>query len=145
MFRRHQKLILDYPNTNKIECGFEYHRREIVIHTTRDLVTHPLTISDFFRRPLLVRGRYLITGWDLRKAEWRRFYLSNSAQFRKESDLKIGVYDEFGQRPKKILEQTFGNTFEDRIALSRVARDAVQSDYYGLLIGIFSDDLSVVS
>lgn len=66
-----------YPRANYAGVRKKLERRRVQVTEVRDLVEKPLERSTFEEDPMLLRGRWLITGQDLDKHEERSFYVAS--------------------------------------------------------------------
>ena len=140
-----QKIItLSYPTSTLVQAKPAYRKRNLRILSVRDLVSNPITIDEFLRRPLTRRGRYLITAIELDNGLVRQFYPSSSLEFANDCDLRIGLYYPQSKRPDRILSRGYRNTVTDRIALAK-ATQSIRSHYNPNHIRIFADDLTIAS
>lgn len=144
MFRPNQRAVLTYPDSTIVETVRQYREREITVEKVRDLVSSPLTVKEYFRRPLIKRGRWLVSGRDP-NGRFRQFYLANSVEFQRDSPLRIGIYEPGATTPLEIVSRQFENNRRDRILLGKTISHWACQDLDGLLLGIFADDLRVVA
>ncbi len=114
-----------------------------MVKRTRDLVAEPLTISDYLRRPLIHRGRWLIVGTDTATGQIRQFYLSTTREQYRPLPLRIGIYEAGAKRPTKILFRPFEPTVRDRILLSRLVGRLNEDGTDEASLRIFADDLKI--
>lgn len=64
-----------YPEENQIGVRPRCKLRRVLVHSIRDLVIEPLTISEIVADPMLRRGRYMMQGLDLRRNKEKTFAL----------------------------------------------------------------------
>lgn len=83
-----QKLY--YPRRNIVGLSPEWRLRNLTEVKRIDLVENPLPISDFLRRPLVRRGRWLIRAWDCDSQSYRQFYECAFRNTFRELPLRIG-------------------------------------------------------
>ena len=78
MLTPRQVITLTYPTSTLVQSAQPIYRpRQIRVVSVRDLVAEPLTIAEYLYRPLVRRGRYLVTAWDYATRSVRQFYPSN--------------------------------------------------------------------
>lgn len=115
-------------------------RREIVIHGVRDLVTDPLTVAEFMRRPFLLRSRWLVRAFEPRRNHWRQFYLGSTREFALPGLLRVGLFEPGADRPTWLHDRQFGATVADRRALVELLKQWGRIDFGQARLGIFADD-----
>jgi hypothetical protein len=141
------ELKLDYPTTTdlRIYRSSPLSQRKLIVHSVRDLVSDPLTIDEFLRRPFILRSRYLIRGVDSVTGQHRQFYLGSSEQFRSAGVLRIGLYNPGETRAERLLARGFQPTLKDRAMLCALLREWRAMDFGDSTLRIFADDLRLVS
>lgn len=144
MFSTGERVTLHYPTVPLVGVVPDFVPRTFQVRSIRDLVTCPLSVRDYLDRPLINRGRILINGWDLDHKSYRRFYLASSKEFRRESVLRIGLYDADQRQPFKVIDRPFAPTRRDRLMLAKRLIRIGQMETENLKIGVFADDLLVV-
>jgi hypothetical protein len=72
----------DYPRANYAGVKKKFEPRRLQVTEVRDLAQSPLERQTFEEEPLLLRGRWLVTGQDLDKREERSFYVSSMQNVR---------------------------------------------------------------
>ncbi len=144
MYSPNERIQIHYPETSLINSRPKWKLREIIVRKTRDLVTDPLSIEDYLRRPLIHRGRWLIMGTDSQNGKLRQFYLSTTREQYRPVPLRVGVYEADSKRPAQILFRPFEPTVRDRIVLSRLVTRFAGVSHSEKRIGVFADDLRVV-
>lgn len=120
-------------------------RRHITIHRVRDLVSDPLTVEEFLRRPFVRRSRWLAFAKDNELEQWRQFYLGSTEEFASPGNLRLALYEPGGSRPKEILGREFRPTVFDRKLMMRLLRRWNHQDHGDLQLRICCDDLRLVS
>ena len=125
----------------------EYFPRQFDVVKVRDLVENPLTPVEYFRRPLTVRGRWLVTGFDHHLQQFRNFYPANSLEYERDCQLRIGLYEIDGKKPLEVVSRSFENSVAERIMLARTIKKWNTDDLrlHGLRLGVFADDLKILS
>ncbi|MEL7337299.1 MAG: hypothetical protein AAFN70_13985, partial [Planctomycetota bacterium] len=118
MIEAGERMQLTYPTSNIIGHSFSYRTREFVVCDIRDLFEDPLTIEDFYRRPMLKRSRYLLRGRDVETDEWRQFYAGNSIELSAPGDLYIAEYKHGVM--VRILFGPYKDTAKDRNRMAYV-------------------------
>lgn len=145
MLTPRQVLTLTYPTSTLVQTSEPLYRpRKIRVMSVRDLVAEPLTIDEYLYRPLIRRGRYLVTAWDYATRSMRQFYPANSLEFARDCHLRIGAYYPGSTRPDKILSRGYANTVSDRIALAKALQEFRRLPNPHL-IRVFADDLVVAA
>lgn len=140
-----KEIAITYPRCTHVRLwqpGDEQ-RREIVIHSIRDLVTDPLSLAEFMRRPWLIRSRHLIKAYEPTTNQWRQFYLGSSREYQSPGILRIGLYEPGAARPVKIYGRPFQATPEDRRILIQTVKDWSKLDFGDANLRVFADDLRV--
>ena len=140
MFDSGQHVELVYPTTTDVLHIHNAPRkvRQLRVHRVRDLLTQPLTVAEFIRRPYVARSRWLILATEQQGKPPKQFYVGSSDNYRAPDVLRLGLYDEDGLA--KLLGRQFESTVADRRALLRLAiREAEKHEGYTL--GIFAGDL----
>ena len=146
MFRPNERLVLTYPDSTIVQADPGFHVRQLVVRSTRDLVTQPLTVREYLQRPLLDRGRWIVRAFDLTTNSYRQFYVSNSLEHRIESPLRVGIYSKAGKKPLEVLPDFFESTKHDRIALAKFLMERfARFEHTPYELGIFSDDMRIVA
>lgn len=142
--RPNQRLQLHYPSTTIIGRHPEFQARQLITRSIRDLVSDPLTIEEYFRRPFTTRGRWLVRAYDLEQSCTRQFYLANSREYSTQSPLRIGIYEPGHPRPLEVVSRGFGNTRRERILLARTLKRFLEFELLShVFVRIFADDLNV--
>jgi hypothetical protein len=98
-------------------------RRSIRILSVRDLLTDPLTLAEFNRRPWLMRSRWLATAFEPSRGQYRQFYVGSSREYRSPGVLRVAIYEHGSTRPDKFLGRAFQPTIEDRRVLIAAIRE----------------------
>jgi len=115
-------------------------RRDIIIHHVRDLVTDPLTVAEFMRRPFLLRSRWLVRALEPQRNQWRQFYLGSTREFALPGLLRVGLFEPQAERPSWLHDRRFGATLSDRRALVELVKHWGRIDFGQAKLGIFADD-----
>lgn len=147
MFVRRQKVVLHYPTSTKVGEIPDFKLRVFEVVKVRDLVVDPLQPLEFYRRPLVARGRWMVTAFDQQLQKFRNFYPANSLEFATASELRVGLYESDGNKPLEIISRSFGNSIRERILLARTVKkwNTDELGLHGLRLGIFADDLKLLS
>lgn len=147
MIKSGTQIVITYPRTTHVARASldDARERPIRVHRIRDLVRQPLTLSEFLRRPFVLRSRWLVTATDERLNRFRQFYLGTSKEFLAPCDLRIGLYEPGGDRPVRLLSRGFAPTMDDRRLLVKTACRWAQRDLDGLQIGVYADDMRIFS
>lgn len=85
---------LYYPRRNVIGIEPVWEPRRLKEIERIDLVETPLPISDYLRRPLIRRGRWLIRAYDIDLKKYRQFYECAFKHNFREPPLRIGQFFE---------------------------------------------------
>jgi len=64
-----------------------------VIQSVRDLVTDPLSVQEFMRRPFLLRSRWLVKAYEPGINQWRQFYWGSTREFNQPGLPRVGLYE----------------------------------------------------
>lgn len=137
---------LSYPRRNHVASEPIFIPRRIEVRRVRDLVTDPLDIAEFLRRPYIRRSRWLVTGVDLDTNDWRQFYIGSTAEHRSPGVLRVCLWDCETGKPWEHLARDFEPTPKDCTELMRYllqVRDVKLEE--GLKIAVYSNDLRVVA
>jgi hypothetical protein len=143
MFQNGQRLVLSYPTTSLVtvrDPGWK--RRSVMVRSVRDLVSDPLTPWEFLRRPMIHRSRYLLRVIDLRQNQYRQMYLASAREWRRESPLRVGLFD--GGRLVFPTSVEWGWSQNDRRGLAKVLRQWMGEDFGGMRLGVYADGLRLV-
>ena len=141
MLKRLEQLLLDYPTSTLLETDWTFRRRRLQVVSVRDLLTNPLTVEEYLRRPLIHRGRYLVKANDLDSHKVKNFYLASSQQFYRPAGLRLALYwpDRPGQPPAELLSKRIAGTRRDRIALAKALQQLRREDFGGFDLRITID------
>ncbi len=141
-----KEIRLTYPTCTHVRLWRpnDTEKREIVVHTIRDLVAEPLSLEEFMRRPWLLRSRWLIKAYEPTRRQWRQFYLGSSLEFRGPGVMRVGLYEPGATRPTKIYGRPFEPTAEDRRVLIRAVKEWGRLDFGEASLRVFVDDLRVI-
>lgn len=133
---------ISYPHSTHVRFWRpeDCRKREIVIHTVRDLVTDPLTVAEFMRRPFLLRSRWLVRAFEPKIRQWRQFYMGSSREFASSGALRVGLFEPEATTPTWLYGPSFEPTSEGRRDLIRRLRDWSHIDFGNARLGIFADD-----
>jgi len=139
-----QTIELHYPISNTVESPSDYRLRRVRVLRVRDLVTQPLTLQEFLRRPYVRRSRWLLTGYDLNAGKFRQFYLGSSDEHRAPGVLRVALYQPGKLMPVDTLPIDFEDTLTDRKLLLDVVAELLNRDLHDLRVGIYANDLRVM-
>lgn len=128
MFDRDARIILPYPNHTHIRLIEQspQHERNLIVHSVRDLVTTPLTLTEFLRRPYTARSRFLLRAWDADKRAFRQFYVGSSRKFMAPGCLRLVIEDPDSDAPVTVVSRQFEPTVTDRRAAVRLIQAWLQ-------------------
>lgn len=120
-----KEVELTYPISTHLRFyrPDEMRRREIRILTVRDLVTDPLTLAEFNRRPWLMRSRWLARAFEPATGQYRQFYVGSSQEYQSPGVLRVAIYEHGAMRPDRFLGRAFKPTIEDRRVLIAAIRE----------------------
>lgn len=113
--------------------------RRFRVERARDLVAKPLTAKEFLRRPFIPRSRWLISGYDVNSNLARTFYVG------KESLLKLALCESGEKWPTRSIGRPFGPDGRDRMVLVSALQELLTRDLGDFWLGVYCDDLRVVS
>lgn len=136
-------IELSYPTSTLVDALARFALRRIRVYRIRDLLADPLTPEEFLRRPYIRRSRWLISGYDLDKGQYRKFYLGSSAEHRAPGLLKVAFYEPGATRPTIPYLRPFGPSRSERRVLIDIVRDCTQRDLHDLQLRVYCDDLNV--
>lgn len=139
-----QTIELTYPDCTLIDALPRFQERRLQVHSIRDLVREPLTISEYLRRPMLARSRWLLQAWDLDRRAWRKFYLGSSREHERPGLLRVGLYRPGDTRPVDLIGRPFGPTHLERRVLARILAEWSQADLGKLQLRVLADDLGLL-
>ncbi len=139
-------LQLHYPISTAINCNLEFRPRRLVVYKFRDLVTDPLTIAEYMRRPLLYRGRWLAIAKDLQAGVIRQVYPTTTREHFRVVPVRLGLYDpdKTASGPVDVISRAYGATVSERTALIRLIHRVRSVDAGGLQLRVLVDDLRLV-
>jgi hypothetical protein len=136
------KVELHYPTcTSVLSTSKRWTLREIEVKQIRDLVSHPLTLAEFIRRPFIYRSRYLILGNEL--GQDKQFYLGTAREYFSTGQLRLGLYKPGRTVPTRLVSRPFENTPFDRRLLYRAVVELMHFDFGQLQLRIFADDMRI--
>lgn len=140
-----QVLAFHYPDSTIVQTEPKYRLRHIEVRYWRDLTKSPLSIDEYLRRPLIHRGRMLAAARDLQTNQHRRFYLASSRENFVPSLMRVGVFDPITRKLLDIISRGFHPTRKDRLHLARLLIRWREYDFGDMRVGVFADDLRVIS
>lgn len=140
-----KEVAITYPRCTHVRLWnpADVERREILVHSVRDLVTDPLSLAEFMRRPWLSRSRWLVKAFEPSRNQWRQFYLGSSSEFQSPGVLRVGLYENGATRPSKIYGRPFQPTPEDRRVLIAAVKEWGKHEFREASLRIFADDLRI--
>lgn len=143
MFSAGSRIELSYPDSTLVESLAKLRRRRVRVCGVRDLVREPLTPEEFVRRPFIRRSRWLITGYDLDRRQYRQFYAGSSGEYRSPGLLRVALYEPGADRPTWPFPRPYGPTRRERALLVHCLREWLSRDLADLQLRIYCDDLAV--
>ncbi len=133
-----------YPFTTHVASpNLAWEPRRFRVLGVRDLVTDPLSVAEFLRRPMTRRSRYLIRVRDLDKGVCRSVYQRSMADWFRETPLRVGVFHE--KKLIEIISTNWGPNVRDRLGLIEFLHSFDGYDMGEFRLGVFSDDLEVIT
>jgi len=146
MFSRGDEVEISYPVRTHVRLWRpdETRRRQLIIHDIRDLLTEPLSVQDFMRRPYLLRSRWLAKAFEPSHRRWRQFYLGSSREYAAPGILQVGLYEPGATKPSKVFGRQFQPTPEDRRLLVKALRQWSRHDFGEAELRILANDLRVI-
>jgi len=117
-------LAFDYPLANRLGLPLAYLTRRIVVTDVRDVLRRPLTPAAVELVPLVRRGRWLITGYDLDRRAERSFYWEAMRHVARPSWLTLGLWDPLDapDAPPRCTRGVFAPALSERLFLADVLR-----------------------
>jgi hypothetical protein len=115
-------------------------RREIVIQSVRDLVTDPLSVQEFMRRPFLLRSRWLVKAYEPAINQRRQFYWGSTGEFATQGLLRVGLYEPGAGKPSWLHGRPFQPSPEDRRELMKSLTRWAKHDFGAASLRVFADD-----
>lgn len=139
-----QTIELTYPDCTLIDALPKFRERRLQVHSIRDLVREPLAITEYLRRPMLARSRWLLQCWDIDRRAWRKFYLGSSREHQRPGMLRVGLYRPGETKPVELVSRSFGPTRTERRVLAKVLADWHHADLGSLRLRVLADDLGLM-
>jgi|688.fasta_scaffold268685_2 hypothetical protein len=135
------EVKISYPESSHVRLWRldKTRRREIVIQSVRDLVTDPLSVQEFMRRPFLLRSRWLVKAFEPAINPWRQFYLGSTREFATQGMLRVGLYKPEANHPPWLYGRPFHPIPEDRRDLMNSLTRWARHDFAAAL-RVFADD-----
>lgn len=99
-----------YPRYNYLGLPPRLERRRVHVEVLRDLDDNPLDVTTCPRNPLLRRGRWLMTGFDLDREAQRSFYLESMTQVQEMTEQELCPYRGAGYLVLTPLGQAAGQS-----------------------------------
>ncbi len=116
-------LQFDYPERNLLTLEPTWRSRTIVVESITDTLREPIDPRAVELEPLLRRGRWLVTGWDVDLEAQRSFYLEAMRGVWTPQWLTLGLYDPMADEPGPLrIRGVFAPTVRDRLFLAEVLR-----------------------
>lgn len=143
MFTARQRVEIHYPTTTLVSSQTDFYPRLYRVRSVRDLVAYPLKPQEFLRRPFTRRGRWLASVIDLHSNQLRQIYPVNALEFRQDCQLRIGEYRD--GRLVDLVSRGFECDRRERIVLSRLLIRLQTLDWGDSTLGIFADDLRLIT
>lgn len=114
-------LELAYPTHNLLDLPLEFTERTIEVTKVQDFARKPLAVRYLFRRPMVRRGRVLITGIDQLTQQEKRFW-REACHDRELPRHRLGLYDP--KLPGELadwLGRAYGPTRRERLKMLGLA------------------------
>jgi len=106
----------------------------------RDLVTDPLSVQEFMRRPFLLRPRWLVNANKLAINQWRQFYWGSTRLFATQGLLRVGLYEPGTDKPSWLYGRPFQPTSKGRLELMKALQQWTNLDFGTATLRVFADD-----
>ncbi len=141
-FDRGMEVEICYPESTHVRFWRpdRWRRREIVIHSVRDLVAEPLSVAEFMRRAYVLRSRWLVRAYEPAIRQWRQFYWGSTREFAAPGLLRVGLYEPGATRASWLYGRSFEPTIEDRKQLVKSLAQWQKLDFGQASLRIFADD-----
>jgi hypothetical protein len=145
-FDRGMEVEISYPESTHVRFWRpdQYRTREVVIQSARDLVTEPLSVAEFMRRPYLLRSRWLVKAYEPKIRQWRQFYWGSTREFAAPGLLRVGLYEPGAEAPTWLHGRPFRPTPEDRNLLIKALAEWGKIDFGQAKLHIFADDQGTI-
>lgn len=144
MFEPEQTIEFHYPDNTFVGRKRGWRLRKVSVRKVRDLLSEPITVNDWYRRPHQLRGRYLITAIDHDNGKLRQFYPNNCKEWWHPALLKLGLYTPFSRKPEVVFKESYGWTVHQRSLMNRAIEDILQTDLGCFELKIYCDDLRLI-
>ena len=115
-----QKRIFEYPVINTLGNLTAVETREIIVTEVCDTSKTPIDAAAIAAKPFLRRGRWLVTGWDVRRGGIRSFYWDWQAP----RPVKLAL---FADDEQVAAGETFPPTLAGCAVLGETCRKYVES------------------
>ena len=140
------KIEIHYPTSTHVRWLGQVPRtrREIEVVRVRDLLSEPLTLDEFLRRPFVHRSRWLALAKDYGLREWRQFYVGSSQEFQAPGTMRLAIYQPGEGKPSQLLGREFLPTVHDRKLMIRLIRRWKSQDHGELQLRVCCDDLRLI-
>lgn len=131
----------EYPKSNCLNNRRPvYVRRSILVTDVWDMGRRGVAVQTVRLRPMLARGRWLITGTCLDTGQERSFYAESMRDYQRQTWLTLGLFDPLDKSGPILTRGQFAPTATDRRFLARVLDNFnrlpdVQGS--GLILGVF--------
>ena len=138
-------LTISYPITTHLRYtqSPQFKPRTVRVVRVRDLLTNPLTVEEFRRRPYVRRTRYLVMAQEGRS--YKQFYLGSTAEAWAPSQLRLDLYNPNETRPRELLTRPFSDDVREMKLLLRLLERWANKDFGPCLsLRIFADNLRLV-
>lgn len=137
-----QILSFTYPKSNQVNCRQpHFRRRTIYVTKIRDVGQGGLSPVTIKKRPMLNRGRWLITGICLESGQERSFYFEAMQEFQRPTWYTLGLSDPMADGGPDYCYGRFAPTAQDRQRMFRIielyGESAAEDDDNEMVIGVF--------
>ena len=144
MFEPGQQIELVYPITTDILHVEKAPRklRQLYVHRVRDLVSQPLTPTEFVRRPYVARSRWLILASEKAAQSPKQFYPGTADNYRAPGVLRLALYEPDATKPAFWIGRQIEPTPHDRRLLLRMI-NKVADQHPDYELRIIAPDLAI--
>lgn len=128
MFSAGNVISFSYPTDNRIGVKTRLARRRVVVKSERDLAEQPLETSTIRLDPWRRRGQLLVTGFDLDKQRWRKFYFEpmRTIQVSDQPLMRLGIYDPLADEEPHLYGRPWTDSRADQAEVKRLIKLANQ-------------------
>jgi hypothetical protein len=133
-----------YPvSTHVATPRLTWEPRRFRVLGVRDLARDPLSVEEFLQRPMTRRSRFMVKVYDIDRDVFRSVYQRSMLDYFRETPLRVGVFRQ--SKMVDLVTTNWGPTIADRLGLVQFLRSFDGHDFGEYRLGIFSDDLEVIT